>query len=441
MVYSGPPVAPSGIARVRVPFAVQPGQRVYKQSDAEMQRAALAAVPPRIPVSMTLRVQPGEAAELRVSDGEHMVSVFSQEPVVPALNRAVDEAFCRRQLDKTGATPFALTHCAVDTSGAYLSAAALNDLRVRGLEALAAARVEAARTVPAVDVPALSLPALPARRACMILARSAHAQEGALLLENGATVFEWAPEDYRPSVLSDQCVRLPDPSACRLALPEVLGTRALETLCDWVRGHAGRFSGVVAANPSQLEMDWGLPIHADAALHVFNPWAAKLLFEAGCQSVTASPELTLRQVRAMTALGGTFAVQIYGRERLMLLTHCPSRAAAGCASGHAACARCEAGQGIEQSKLYDRQGVGFPLQRLRTEEGCRVRLLNSVPTDLTGHWTKLASVPVDLRLSLTDEPLEERLAAVRRVRALSDGAPCAPLDAPHTTGHFFRDVL
>ena len=77
-------------------------------------------------------------------------------------------------------------------------------------------------------------------------------------------------------------------------------------------------------------------------------------------------------------------VPAFGRMQLMLLHHCPARTLLGLKQGHAACALCDRDDpdSLRGLSLTDRTGASFPLQRIRLPEGCQVRLLNCLATDL-----------------------------------------------------------
>ena len=74
---------------------------------------------------------------------------------------------------------------------------------------------------------------------------------------------------------------------------------------------------------------------------------------------------------------------VYGRQRLMLLHHCPARTALGLTKGHRDCRMCDEGspEALAGQTLEDRKGYRFPLLRQRLPEGCMVQLMNVFPTD------------------------------------------------------------
>ena len=114
-----------------------------------------------------------------------------------------------------------------------------------------------------------------------------------------------------------------------------------------------------------------------------NRQAAALLFDEGCEFVTASQELTGQELKTLTAGGAAIAVTVYGRTQLMLLHHCPARTAMGLKAGHRDCRMCDEGapEALKGQALEDRRGYRFPLLRQRLPEGCLVRLMNAAPTD------------------------------------------------------------
>ena len=150
-----------------------------------------------------------------------------------------------------------------------------------------------------------------------------------------------------------------------------------------------------------------------------NRQAAALLTEEGCAFVTASPELTGAELKRLNSefcdrryqrlsadgcsmetvtqikdLDRCATIQnselklpiisvVYGRQRLMLLHHCPARTALGLTKGHRDCRMCDEGSpdALKGQALEDRKGYRFPLLRQRLPEGCMTELMNALPTD------------------------------------------------------------
>ena len=88
------------------------------------------------PIRGTVVLETGKPALLELSCGDCRVSV-SGDPVLEALKQPMDEARIRKQLEKSGNTPFYFETLTVELAGeVFLPVQSLNDLRRRGLEAL-----------------------------------------------------------------------------------------------------------------------------------------------------------------------------------------------------------------------------------------------------------------------------------------------------------------
>ena len=88
------------------------------------------------PIRGTVVLETGKPALLELSCGDCRVSV-SGDPVLEALKQPMDEARIRKQLEKTGNTPFYFETLTVELAReVFLPVPSLNDLRRRGLEAL-----------------------------------------------------------------------------------------------------------------------------------------------------------------------------------------------------------------------------------------------------------------------------------------------------------------
>ncbi len=181
----------------------------------------------------------------------------------------------------------------------------------------------------------------------------------------------------------------------------------------------------------QLGISWPVAYGAGSGIPVMNRQAAAFLLEAGCIFVTASPELTGKELEELTANNPPVAVTVFGRTQLMLLTHCPARTVLGCKDGHSACRMCDVHHpdALEGNLLEDTMGQAFPLLRQRLPEGCRIRLMNMLPTD----WTDRKGIRFRL-VELTTENKEE---AEQVLNAFAMGKKTG-LEA--TGGHWNRAV-
>lgn len=379
--YAGPETPAGGLASLRLregdADGVRPGDAVVRLADSAQLAQAMALPLPVIPVEMALTARAGEPLKLTISARGQTVTQ-SGETVQPAERRALTAEEAAARLGKLGGTAFSLAGCRVETENAFVPVGVLNQLRRDALDALADALV-AANTpsrVPEQPDDACVLPraALPTT----VVFREAGQLHG---IPDGARAV-WFPEDWRPDALEHGLSSLPD--GVWLQLPTVCEEATLRAIHAFVLSHRDKLGGVVLDSVGQLGLDWPLPCGTGMGVPVMNRRAAQFLFESGCAFVTASPELNREELRTLLAGGPPILVPAFGRTRLMLLTHCPARTALGLKQGHAACALCDRGDpaSLRGKTLTDRTGAAYPLQRIRLPEGCRVALLNHLPTDL-----------------------------------------------------------
>ena len=414
MVYAGPdlPVGETAILRLREGAGTRPGDLVFRLTDAAQMAAAGALKGRTVPADLFLRAMPGEALTLTATDGESAVTVTG-EPVDAARTRAVTEEELVRSLAKTGDTVFTCRSAKAETEGAFVPISRVNAIRREALEQLAEKRIRAfernaelifhAGRVRGEEVPAGSgseirnsvikvtngesqVDGVPA----MAYVRTPEQAEAAR--KAGFSIVR-CPEDYRAEAMA--ALKAEWHPGDWLALPDVCEEDTLQALRRWTEENRTMLGGVVLGSAGQLGADWPVAYGAGPGIPVTNRLAARLLLEAGCRFVTASPELTGAELRTLVhaaikeeteelpARTGPIVTVVYGRTRLMLLHHCPARTALGLARGHADCRMCDehhpdalAGQVLE-----DRKGYRFPLLRQRLPEGCLVQLMNALPTD------------------------------------------------------------
>ena len=129
----------------------------------------------------------------------------------------------------------------------------------------------------------------------------------------------------------------------------------------------------------------------------------------------------------------------------MHLRHCPYRAVHGLKGKHADCRRCDKcsfSDSVNARALTDRTGVDFPLRRMATDEGCIIKVMNSVPLMLLKRIRKLPKC--DGWRLLIDDPAElEGTLTLYRLAANGDDFRANSFWQEFermntTTGHYFR---
>ncbi|MBQ6720798.1 MAG: U32 family peptidase [Clostridia bacterium] len=434
MIYAGPevPAGRTAMLRLRPDLRVRTGDTVRRLTDAR-QLAEVQGMPLRqVPADLYIRAVPGEALELTATDGESTVTVRG-ETVQEARTRAAEPEELIRSLRKTGDTAFVPRTAEAETRNAFVPVSAVNSPRREALERLAEARIRAfenrdditAAAEEAADAPTeISLPAGEVPPTAVVRTR-----EQAEAARAGGFRVVWYPEDFREEALEGLMADMP--AGDWLRLPDVCEEAALDMLQGLTERWREKLGGLMLGNVGQLGRQWPVPFGAGSGIPVMNRQAAALLLEQGCAFVTASPELTGKEWAALTAGKPPVLAPVYGRTQLMILHHCPARTALGLSQGHRDCRMCDEkrAEALEGKELTDRRGYSFPLLRQRLPEGCLVRLMNTLPTDLLDKQENYQLVELTTE---TGRDAEEIIRSARSRRRTG-------LEA--TSGHWNRPVL
>ena len=428
LIYAGKDTAAgeTAVLRLREDVAAKAGDRVIRLTDARQMREAAELPGRKATADLYLRAVSGERLTLTATDGESFVTVTG-EPVQPARTRAAEKSELERSLRKTGETMFVPGRIEVETEGAFVPVSEINRLRREALNALEEKRADdfapdcgAEGNVPEADLPAREIPP-------MITVRTAAQAEAAE--RRGFRVVRY-PEDWREEALA--CLLEEMNPGEWLRLPDVCEEATLEMIRGLTERFREKLGGVVLGTAGQLGVRWPVPYGAGSGIPVMNRQAAALLMEEGCEFVTASPELTGRELAELTAGGAPVAVNVYGRVQVMLLHHCPARTALGLKKGHRECRMCDQNHPdalAAENVLEDRMGHRFPMLRERMPEGCLVRLMNMLPTDAADRRD------VKYRCAeLTDEGPEETERVMEAFEAYRKTG------LPATNGHWNREV-
>ena len=427
LIYSGKnvPAGETAQVRLREGMRVRAGDECARLTDAEQIRRAAEMPGRRVKADMDLQAVAGETLTLRVTDGENEAEARGGT-VAEARTRPAREEELRRNLSRTGDTLFDPGEIRIRTENAFVPVSEINRIRREALCALEKAREEAFApdcgaegALPEAELPEGALPAMAVVRT---------EEQAELARQRGYRVIR-DPEDFRKEALEKLLAEMP--AGEWLQLPTVCTEETLQEIRRATEKYRKKLGGIVLGSIGQLGIRWPVPFGAGSGIPVMNRQAAAFLLEAGCAFVTASPELTGKELEELTAGSPPIAVTVYGRTQLMLLHHCPARTALGLTDGHRDCRMCDGGHpdALRGQQLEDLMGHAFPLLRQRLPEGCRVRLMNMLPTD----WTDKKGIRFPCAV-LTTEGREETL---RVLEALETGEKTG-LEA--TSGHWNRAV-
>ena len=428
LIYAGKdtPAGGTALVRLREGIRAETGDPVIRMTSAAQIRQAMEMPGRRVTADLYLRAVAGEALTLRATDGENEVTVQG-ETVAAARTRPAREEELRRSLSRTGDTLFVPGKTVIETKDAFVPVSEINRIRREALTALEAARGKAFAPdcggegeIPPVELPRGEVPKTAAVRT------AAQAQAAR---EMGFRIV-WDPEDWRKDALEELLAGMP--AGDWLKIPTVCTEDTLQQIRHLMEQYREKIGGVVLGSIGQLGVRWPVPFGAGSGIPVMNRQAAAFLFEAGCGFVTASPELTGKELEELTAGGAPIVTTVFGRAQLMLLHHCPARTALGCTDGHRECRMCDVHHpdALEGSALEDDMGHRFPLLRQRLPEGCLIRLMNGLPTE----WTDKKGIR-NPAVVLTTESAEESAQVLAAVRS----GKRTGLET--TSGHWMRAVL
>ena len=438
--YSGNAEETSATLRIRPDEDVRVGDAVARLTDASQIACAQALTDPKIPVTMHMVAIPGEALRLTATDGEASVTVEG-ETTQAARSRATTAEEIAKQLAKLGDTPFTLeTSPHIESADAFVPVSSLNALRREAIAQLQAERIRLfggdapqAKPMPA-DVPMRAAATLVNELAVQF----SDADAARALRDAGATLLLFEPTDWREEALRDSLAKLPDGAWLALAPQMTQGD------CERVSALLGEYplAGVVVGSVGQLGMRWKLPVVLGGGVPVCNSFAAQALL-GGARFMVLWSELTLEEQAAIGLQAFPCLLPCYGRERVMLLNHCPERVLRGLRAHRADCALCKAGDRAcarADAALIDRKGYRFPLVRSRFDNGCVLNLYNALPTELSARDQLRRELNAGMLLRFTTETRDECVAITKDyAEALHSGTPPREHGAS-TSGHMTRGV-
>ncbi len=345
---------------------------------------------------------------LRVSvwDEEgNFATALGEVPAEIAVNKPLDYDRLKKQLIKTGDTPFYIENVEIDIGeGIIIPVSEVNSIRRKAIEEISKQKC-----------------AVPKRRSNLyspekinelkaytpILAAQVTTYEQAKeCIKNGIT------EIYADTPLANRLVKEFDNVKVIAKLPPVMR--------DDRRYEKPDTNAVLISNIGQL--DSSLECYGDFRLNIFNSESVK--FYNNLERITISPELNLKELKEAAA--GCEIIG-YGRLPLMLMENCPLRALGKCQKFSM------------QHSLTDRKNEKFPL---KCNEGCTIELLNSKPIYMADKLENIKKLQIRaIRLIFTVEKSAECGKIIEEYKMALEGKDVhTPIENTYTRGHFFRGV-
>jgi len=365
---------------------------------------------PRVPVDLQFKLDANRSS-LTVSDGTRAVSVEGGAPE-RAIHRALDEENAKKNLEKTGGTPFFVRSFTAEIAEGYtMPASALNAMRRQALDELLELRGQPqphGRMPFAFELSEkfqskLEKPAFWARFYKKEQISCADSFEKIILPaeEIDASLI---------AVLGNQLIAqlptvlFPEDEPAFDAKMETLASQGLPAV--WTNNIYG----------ISLGQRLGLTVHGGYGLNCTNSEAVRFYESLTLASLTLSFELSMAAIKS---LGGTIprGIVSYGSLPLMQLRNCPIKASIGCA----ACG--------QEGDLTDRMNVRFPVEcdHYRT-----VALSNSVPLDIA----ERNMLGLDHQILYFTRETPSEIAAVTARFVAGEKTEDA-----HTSGLYYRTLL
>ncbi len=388
----------------------------------------------KIPVDGTLQLTTGAPACLTLHCQNNTVTVYggiAQE----ARTKPLTQEQIRRQIEKTGETPFTFSHLDIRMDApVFMPVKALNTLRRDGLAALTDACLSAAMRPRPDDHPQTSAlkKEAPVRGEALQLTAlvSTFAQLNAVLKEKEVKrIYVDAALGLDPAI-DAALMEKPEDTQIYLACPYVFREAAALDFESHYTEILNRYDGVMIRSMDAYawfkEKQYPYGLAADDTVYVFQKMSRDFLVGLGITDLTAPAELNAHELKELGLQAMTLPV--YGYHPVMV--------SAGCIKKNTA--SCDHKEGV----LYirDRMGMKFPVKNFCRY--CYNVIYNCSPLMLLDQKEEVLELsPRYIRLDFTIESGRETDRILSLARSFIDGHPlAAPREGGFTRGHFKRGV-
>lgn len=412
------------------------------------------------PVTGTVSLAEGQETQLTLECGGRSVCVSGAAPQ-KALNQPMDEEKVRRQMEKTGNTPFAFEKLDVKLTGdLFLPVQALNELRRTGFQALEEEILGGFRRKEIPDLsgrqgfPEVSCREDVSEASCREkVGTSSHRAEGCTEKDRfpkTITVSLESPDSFQATLSFPEVSRIYIDAAawkpeewkqtasdcrqagktCYLMMPHIFRTEA-EDFFDRNLGllKLAGFDGVLIRSLEEqgylTAKGIDLPAIYDSCVYGMNGQAQEMLLKEGADSLTWPVELNMRELKGLPYKGELIA---YGRLPMMVTAQCLHKSLKAC------------DKKTEVTVLKDRIGKEFPVKNHC--RFCYNTIYNAAPVSLLGLEKDMEGLnPRSLRLSFTTETAEETRLVIKGFAAgWIHGKEAGLPFTEFTRGHFKRGV-
>jgi U32 family peptidase len=370
----------------------------------------------------------GLPLRLKVACGDFTIEAESRQALQPARSAPLTESGVRELLSRLGGTRFhpEKIEIALD-GGLFMTAGAINQLRRKTIEALAAEMPAPGPETPvAADlrVPTrIEWPLSPvrsteattsARPELVVLCRSVPQLEAALSLGVRSIYVDF--EDIRRY---PEAVEIAESRAeLFLATPRIQkpGEQGFFRLIENTRP-----AGVLIRNLGAIAYfrGKGLCLHGDFSLNVANPLAAAFLVEQGLDRLAVSYDLTFEQILALLAYSPSdrYELTLHQHMPMFHMEHCVFAAFLSDGTDYTNC-----GRPCDRHRVEVRDRVGLT-HLVKADVGCRNTVFNARAQTGAQYFVRLQRAGLRyFRVELLDEDRENASRLISLYLSLLEGS-------------------
>lgn len=384
-----------------------------------------------------LKISRDQPAILTVSLGDHTVQSRGETAVL-AQSQPLQEEAIRRQMLKTGGTPFSFEKLEIQLEeGCFLTLKSLNALRRSALEELEREVTKSDRpsVLPIEPKPALEKTGERETWELRVSLERPEAFEGLLQIPEISGIYldslcfgkGLSTEAVRSYL--EKCRRAG--KQCYYVMPWIFRSQIQEWYEQEEQANALRlFDGLLIKNVESYQylkkMGYAKAVFLDHNMYTYNRRASEFWKNQGIAMDTAPLELNARELSERGCRESELLV--YGRIPMMVSAQCLHKTTGACEKRE------------ELLYLKDRKGKKFPVRNVCS--ACYNIIYNCTPLRLEDCGQEIERLsPASLRLSFTLESAEEVLEITRRyAERFVKGREVPPYTGEFTRGHFKRGI-
>ncbi len=366
-------------AYVRPGTKVSSGMQIFRLTSEEQMQNLKSLKRDDVPLSVKAILLQNKAAKLIVKDD--FVEFEAEGDVCQTpKTQALSEDKIKENLLKTADMPIKINDISIVTDGVFMPVSALNNLRRTAYEGYMAKRIAFFTNTINVNNYSPQNPDFIHKQREEIYFISNDIEAGEYAQSKGA-IFVYEPLDIREKFIDNYINKLN--KASFILLPTQLNDKNANILMQAI--YKANLNGLMLDNIGQLGLDISkYNITLGTHVPLINNMALKAIEEYNPKAIGVFPELNFNEFKDIKSKDVPFAIKVYGRERLMILNHCPARTALGLSSGKEKCTMCHEGkkQSLLNKTFTDRKGEVYPLRALYNDDYCVVEMYNSQATSL-----------------------------------------------------------